>query len=85
MAAKSKSKSRRLLNPRRVQSLLRRVHESLLSDSKDPKLTPQERIEILKVSAEYVKALGAADVRRRRDEKSKRDASKKFGPLDSPW
>ena len=76
-AAKPKAKARRLLNPRRVQSLLRRVHEAMLLDSRDPKLTAQERIAILKVGAEYVKALGAADGRRRRDEKSKKEAAKK--------
>ena len=83
--AKPKAKPRRLLNPRRVQSLLRRAHEALLLDSKDPKMTVQEKVSLLKSGAEYVKALGAADGRRRRDEKSKREAAKKLGPLDSPW
>ena len=83
--AKPKSKSRRLLNPRRVQSLLKRIHEALLLDSKDSKLTAQEKVSLLKSGAEYIRALGAADGRRRRDEKSKREAAKKLGPLDSPW
>jgi hypothetical protein len=80
--AKPKAKPRRLLNPRRVQSLLKRAHEVLLLDSKDPKMTVQERVSLLKSGSEYIKALGAADGRRRRDEKSKREAAKKLGPLD---
>lgn len=83
--ARPKVKSRRLLNPRRVQSLLKRVQETMLADSQDPKLTAQERVACFKAASQYVQALGAADGRRRRDEKSKREASKKLGPLDSPW
>jgi hypothetical protein len=74
---KQTHKSRRLLNPRRVQSLLKRAQETLLGDSRDPKLTAQERIACLKAAAEYVKALGAADGRRRRDERANRAAEKK--------
>ena len=81
--AKPKTKSRRLLNPRRVQSLLKRAQEMMLADSRDPKLTAQERIACLKAASQYVQALGAADGRRRRDEKSKREAAKRLGPLDS--
>jgi hypothetical protein len=83
-AARPKTKSRRLLNPRRIQSLLRRVHEGMINDAKDPKLTVQEKLTYLQVGAEYAKLLGAADVRRRSDLKHKREAARKLGPLDSP-
>jgi hypothetical protein len=76
-AAKPKAKPRQLLNPRRAQSLLKRAHEALLLDSKDPKMTVQEKVSLLKSGAEYVKALGAADGRRRREERANRAAEKK--------
>lgn len=75
--AKPKAKSRRLLNPRRCQSLLKRIQETLLIDSRDPKLTAQERIACLKAAAQYIQALAAADGRRRRDERANRAAEKK--------
>jgi hypothetical protein len=75
--AKQKTKSRRLLNPRRVQSLLKRAQETMLADSRDPKLTAQERIALLKVASEYVRALAVAEGRRRTEDRAKRAADKK--------
>jgi hypothetical protein len=87
--SKPKAKARRLLNPRRVQSLLKRVQETMLADSRDPKLTAQERIACLKAAAEYVKALGAADGRRRTADRAQRAAEKKLElsatKSKSPW
>jgi hypothetical protein len=83
--AKPKSKkSRRLLNPRRLQSLLRRVHEITLNDVKNPLLTVEQKLEYFKAGVEYAKLLAGADVRRRSDVKFKREAARKLGPLDSP-
>jgi hypothetical protein len=75
--AKPRAKSRRLLNPRRVQSLLRRVHEITLSDAKNPLLTAQEKLEYFKAGAEYAKLLAAADGRRRAKDKAQRAVEKK--------
>jgi hypothetical protein len=75
--AKPKAKPRRLLNPRRVQSLLKRAQETMLADSWDPKLTAQERITLLKVASEYVRALAVAEGRRRTEDRAKRAADKK--------
>jgi hypothetical protein len=77
--AKPKTKSRRLLNPRRVQSLLKHAQETMLADSRDPKLTAQERIAILKVASEYVRALAVAEGRRRTEDRAKRVADRKAG------
>ena len=46
---------RSLLNPRRVQSLVKRAHEQMWADTKGPKLTAQEKVAILKAAADYVK------------------------------
>ena len=85
--AKQTYKSRALLNPRRLQSLLKRTHEVMLADVKDPQLTHQEKLAYLKAGAEYAKLLAAADGRRRTQDKAKRAAEKKqeFSPGRSPW
>jgi hypothetical protein len=70
-------RKRRLLNPRRVQSLLKRLHETMLADSKNPALTAKEKLEYLKAGAEYTKALSAAEGHRRSDEKRKVEQKKK--------
>lgn len=69
MAEETKA-PKRLLNPRRLQSLLKRAHETLLADTRNPMLTPQERLAYLKAGATYAKLLGIADGRRRKDLKT---------------
>jgi hypothetical protein len=85
--AKQTYKSRALLNPRRLQSLLKRAHEVMLADAKDPQLTHQEKLAYLKAGAECAKLLAAADGRRRTADKAKRAAQKKqeFSTGRSPW
>ena len=85
--AEAKYKSRALLNPRRLQSLLKRAQEVMLADAKNPQLTHQEKLAYLKAGAEYAKLLAAADGRRRTADKAKRAAQKKqeFSTGRSPW
>jgi hypothetical protein len=85
--AKPKYRPRRLLSPRRVQDMLKRVYELMLSDSRNPSLTTKERIACLKAAAEYTGALGMAEGRRRSEDKARQAANEKFGPPDntSPW
>ena len=68
--AKPKYRPRRLLNPRRVQGMLKRVSELMLSDSRNPSLTTQERIACLKAAADYTKALATAEGRKRKEYKA---------------
>jgi len=65
--AKSNYRPRRLLNPRRVQGMLKRVSELMLADSRNPTLTTQERIACLKAAADYTKALATAEGRKRKE------------------
>lgn len=78
MKAETKT-AKRLLNPRRLQSLLKRTHEALLADSRHPMLTPQERLAYLKVGAETAKLLGMAEGQRRKDLR----AMEKSRPVES--
>jgi hypothetical protein len=75
--AKHEYKSKALLNPRRMQSLLKRAHEVMLADAKDPQLTHDQKLAYLKAGAEYAKLLAAADGRRRAKDKAQRAAEKK--------
>jgi len=75
--AKANYKSRALLNPRRLQSLLKRAHEVMLADAKDPQLTHEQKLAYLKAGTEYAKLLAAADGRRRTADRAKRAAEKK--------
>ena len=67
LGAKPKYRPRRLLNPRRVQGMLKRVSEMMLADSRNPTLTTQERVACLKAAADYTKALATAEGRKRKE------------------
>jgi hypothetical protein len=86
---KQTHQSRSLLNPRRLQSLLKRAHEVMLADAKDPKLTHEQKLAYLRAGAEYAKLLAAADGRRRTQDRAKRAADKKAelaaAKARSPW
>jgi hypothetical protein len=87
--AKPNYKSRSLLNPRRLQSPLKRAHEVMLADAKNPQLTHQEKLAYLKAGAEYAKLLAAADGRRRTQDRANRAAGKRLelsaAKAKSPW
>jgi hypothetical protein len=85
--AKHGYKSKALLNPRRMQSLLKRAHEALLNDAKDPQLTHEQKLDYLKTAAEYAKLLAAADTRRRSHDKAQQKADKNnvFSTGRLPW
>jgi len=85
--AKQTYKSRALLNPRRLQSLLKRAHEVMLADAKNPQLTHEQKLAYLKAGAEYAKLLAAADGRRRTADRVKIVAEKKQGYSAgrTPW
>jgi hypothetical protein len=85
--SKDKYRPRRLLNPRRIQSLLKRAHEVMMADARNPQLTAQEKLEYLKTGAEYAKLLAAAEKQRRTEGKAKRTADKKlvFSAGKSPF
>jgi hypothetical protein len=68
--AKPKYRPRRLLNPSRVQGMLKRVSEMMLGDSRNPTLTTQERIACLKAAADYTKALATAEGRKGKESKA---------------
>jgi hypothetical protein len=70
--AKPKYRPRRLLNPRRVQGMLKRVSELMLADSRNPTLTTQERIACLKAAADYTKTLATAEGRKRKEHRPRK-------------
>jgi hypothetical protein len=78
--AKRNYTSRKALNPRRCQSLLKRVSETMLADSRNPTLTHQERLAYLELGTKYSQILASVEGRRRT---AQRAAAKKLGPLDS--
>jgi hypothetical protein len=68
---KKEHNPRRILNPKRCQSLLKRVHEAMMADAKSPQLSAKEKLEYLKLGAEYSKILSLAETRRQINEKQK--------------
>ena len=76
--AKQKTKPRRLLNPRRVQSLLYGIEQAMLKDRKEAKLTTAEKLAYVSAGAKYAAILSEAQ--KRQDNKTtKADKDSKAG------
>ncbi len=83
--AKQKYKTRRALNPRRCQSLLKRVYETMLADSKNPTLTHKERLAYLEAGTKYSQILANVEGRRQAEDKASGKLNQKLnGKTKSP-